>query len=145
MTSFLKAVAVVAFGLAHVHPALSQQSSCAKWNGVWEYTMPGQTGMFIVANEYSVGIYTAVRRAPLGEQPTVQERATAFDSLFAESWRIRCEGQRMYFDVLQSSHPNRIGTKLISDVKLSGDEASWRLLTPAGEQTGAGSARRIQR
>ena len=145
MTSFLRTVAMVAIGVAYVPAALSQQSSCAKWNGVWEYTIPGQTGMFIIAGDYAVGIYTAVQRARLGAQPTVPERANAFDSLFAESWKIRCEGQRIYFDVLHSSHPNRVGTKLISDLTLSGDEASWRLLTPAGTQAGSGSARRIQR
>ena len=144
MKSLLRIVAVLAIGVAPVHPLLSQQSTCTKWNGVWEYTIAGQAGMFIIANDYAIGMYTAVQRARLGEQPSVQERANAFDSLFAESWRIRCDGSRIYFDVLQSSHPNRVGTKLISDLTLTGDEASWRL-APDGTQTGAGSGRRIQR
>ena len=145
MTSFLRFVAVLAIGVSHVHPALSQQSPCAKWHGVWEYTIAGQSGMFIITSDYAIGMYTAAQRARLGEQPTIQERANAFDNVFAEAWKIRCEGSRIHFEVLHSAYPNRVGATFVSEVTLTGNDASWKLIAPDGTQTGAGSGRRIQR
>lgn len=144
MNPLLRTAAALVISSVVASPALSQESACAKWNGVWEYMLEGQVGMFIISNDYAIGMYTGQQRSRLSEQPTVQERADAFASMFAEAWKIRCEGSRIYFDVLHSANPNRVGANLISEVTLTGNEANWRLVTPDGTQTGSGRGRRIQ-
>ena len=143
MNPLLITLSPLLINLLFASPPVPQQSACAKWNGVWEYMLEGQVGMFIISNDYAIGVYTAQQRPRLSAQPTVQERADAFATLFAETWKISCEGSRISFDVLQSSVPNRVGTKLVSEVTLTGNEA-WRLVTPAGPQTGPGRGRRVQ-
>ena len=115
----MKTFLIFTFLLSTLRLSAQPKSTCADLEGVWQYELPTERGMFFCSNNRYLWMLIPKDRKPFAsEQPTPEEKATAFDYLNASTGTIACDGKRGTITHLYTKNPKETGQSFQFDYEI---------------------------
>ncbi len=122
---------------------LQAQTPCESLYGVWKYETEGLEGMNILTPGHYIWILNEKDRPHFQNNPSMQEKAEAFDKMTISAGTWTCDGERATVTPQFAQDPDEIGTSFSFDFHIIGDKGDYWVIDPEGERLPKGVARRV--
>ena len=120
------------------------KSTCAELEGVWQYDLPTERGMFFCSNNRYVWVLIPKDRKPFAaEQPTSAEKATAFDYLNISTGTFACDGKRVTATHLYTKNPKESGQSFQFDYEKKDGKIKYWVIQADGSRGVEGNSYKI--
>ncbi len=112
-----------------------QRTDCPEHNGAWIYDLPDQEGIALAMDGYVMAVRYAKGRKPFaGENPTLEEKAAAFDAMNIAMGKWTCDGKRGYVTYQYHKDPGISGQSFSFDYVIEGHQTTYWGIQPDGSR-----------
>ncbi|PHN05517.1 hypothetical protein [Flavilitoribacter nigricans] len=144
MKQIVQNTLLTTFFLLPILVGAQPKPTCAELEGVWEYDLPDQRGIWFSHNDHYMWILVPKERASFqADNPTTEEMAMAYDGLILSVGNVKCSENRGTITHTYTKDPADAGQSFQFDYRVQGKQQQYWVLQADGSRGPEGRSRKL--